>query len=102
MNNNPNSPTRSKLPFSGENDGDDTSKVVIVPRSLFWVLVILPLMTGSILMSVYSQNVELRNPDLPRVIKVDGGCTIEAKAITIKGVATAYRLLPVDAPPQTK
>jgi hypothetical protein len=102
MNNNPNSPTRSKLAFSDENDGDDFSKVVILPRALFWFLVGLPILAGSTLFWVYTQYEELKNPDLPRVIQVDGGCTIEAKAITLKGTATTYRLVPVDALPETR
>jgi len=99
MNNNPNSPTRSKLPFSDENDGDDTSKVVILPRWLFWSLVMLTVTSGTVMVWLLRQLPDPDGQNLPRVIKVDGGCTIEAKAITLKGTATAYRLLPVDAPP---
>lgn len=102
MKNNPNSSTRSELPFFSENSDNDTSKLVSISSSLFWFLVILPLLEGAILVDIFIQNSAQENQDLPRIIKVDGGCIIEAKSITLKDGATAYRLLPVATLPPTR
>ena len=102
MNNNPNIPTRSKSPFSGENRDEDTSPVVVLPRALFWILVLFGLMSSATLVYMVRQEGTQESQDLPHVIKVDGGCTIEASAVTLKGPANSYRILPVDSPPPTR
>jgi hypothetical protein len=99
MNNNPNTPTRSKSPFSDENCDDDTSPVVVLPRSLFWFLVLFGLFSGATLVWMITQADAQESQNLPHVIKIDGGCTIEANAVTLKGTANSYRILPVDSPP---
>lgn len=98
MNEKPNSPTRSKSEFSGENFDDDFSQVVVLPRWLFWTLVTTMMISMSFAVWLHRQYASIENPNLPRIINVDGGCTIEARAVTLKGTTTAYRLLPVDAP----
>ena len=99
MNNNPNTPTRLKSFFSGENYDDDTNPVVILPRHVFLILVALCLMQTAVLLYLIRHPELLENQSVPAVIKVDGGCTIEANAITVKGTANSYRILPVDSPP---
>ena len=102
MNNNPNTPTRSTSPFSGENRDDDTSPVVVLPRSLFWFLVLFGLMSGATLIYMIRQEDTQESLNLPHVIKIDGGCTIEANAVTLKGTANFCRILSVDSPPPTR
>ena len=74
-------PTRSKSAFFRKIFDDANSKVVIVPYALFWIWAIVPVITGSLCMAYYQRCAELENPQLPRVIKVDGNCIIEAKAV---------------------
>jgi hypothetical protein len=102
MNNNPDSPTRSKSAFSDENPDDDTSKVVFVPRWLFLALIGIAMFEATFLFFLFQTGTVDRIMAGPHTIKVDGGCTIEAKAVTLKGAASAYRLVPVDSPPPTR
>ena len=99
MNNNPDSPTRSKLAFSDENPDDDTSKVVFVPRWLFLTLIGGLFFESAVLFFLVHNGTAERYMTGPHIIRVDGDCTIEAKAVTLKGAASSYRLVPVDSPP---
>jgi len=87
--------TRSKPACSDEDNGDDTSKMVIIPRFLFLILAVLPLMLGGVVLWLSRHYADLDNPTLPRVVKIDGACTVEAKEITIKAENGVFRLGPV-------
>jgi hypothetical protein len=96
--NNPNPPTRSKPEFLDRFSDDDTSPVVVLPQFWFVFLVLLCLMETGLLLYFARQQGEQENLAETRTIKVDGGCTIEASAVTVKGDAAAYRLLPIGTP----